>query len=170
VSNNIRRQLTLFLEQKDAETIELVRQEFNPIQFELIKAHVTLCREDEIQNLDNEKLSLLLLSQSEIVIEFGKAARFDNGKGLFIPATTGNGEFQELRRQVLVGVCDNPRNQDPHITLMHPRNSTCTDKIFEQIEKVSLPTKLKFKRISLIEQLEGRQWKILQEFDLNDRT
>jgi hypothetical protein len=170
VSNNIRRQLTLFVEQKDAEAIELVRQEFNPIQFELIKAHVTLCREDEIQNIEQVISNLLHLTQTEFVIKFGKAARFDNGKGLFIPATIGNGEFQELRRQVLVGVCDNPRNQEPHITLMHPRNSMCTNYIFEKIEKVSLPTKLKFKRISLIEQLEGRQWKILQEFDLNDRT
>ena len=52
MTNNIRRQLTLFVEQKDAETIEKVRQEFNPKQFELIKSHVTLCREDEIQNLE----------------------------------------------------------------------------------------------------------------------
>jgi hypothetical protein len=52
VTYNIRRQLTLFVEQKDAEIIERVRQEFNPIQFNLIKSHVTLCREDEIQNLE----------------------------------------------------------------------------------------------------------------------
>lgn len=168
MTSNIRRQLTLFVEQKDAETIEQVRQEFNPIQFELIKSHVTLCREDEIQNLELVISNLLLLTPTEIVIKFVKATRFD--KGLFLPATTDNGQFQELRRQVLVGLCDNPRKQDPHITLMHPRNSTCTDKIFGQIEKVSLPTELKFKRITLIEQEDGRQWKILQEFELRDRT
>lgn len=168
MTNKIRRQLTLFVEQKEAEAIEKVRQEFNPKQFELIKSHVTVCREEEIQNIEQVISNLFFLSLAEIVIEFGKATRFDNGKGLFLPATTDNAEFQELRRQVLVGLTAISRKQEPHITLMHPRNSTCTDKIFGQIEKVSLPTKLKFKRISLIEQEDGGQWKILEEF--KDRT
>ncbi len=169
MTNNIRRQLTLFVNQKDAKTIEQVRQKFNPRQFELIKSHVTLCREDEIQNLAQVITNLSLLTQSEIVIEFGKVTRFDNGKGLLLPATTNNTAFQELRKQVLVGLTDNPRKQEPHITLMHPRNSTCTDNIFGQIEKVSFPTKLKFERISLIEQEIGGQWRVLQEFEFKDR-
>ena len=49
---NNRIQLTLFVDPKEAVTIERVRQEFNPGQFKLIKAHVTLCREDEIQDLE----------------------------------------------------------------------------------------------------------------------
>ena len=49
---NIRRQLTLFVGEKDAITIEQIRQKFNPLQFKLIKSHVTLCREDEIENLE----------------------------------------------------------------------------------------------------------------------
>ena len=76
-------------------------------------------------------------------------------KGLLLPAKTDNTEFQDLRRQILLGLNDNPRKQETHITLMHPRNSTCTDKIFGRIEKIILPTKLKFKRISLIEQKDG---------------
>ena len=87
VTKNIRRQLTLFVNPKDAEPIEKIRQEFNPKQFGLIKSHVTLCREDEIQNLEQLISNLLFLSQTEIVIKFGKAARFDNGKGVFLPAT-----------------------------------------------------------------------------------
>ena len=167
---NIRRQLTLFIDPKDAEPIEQVRQEFNPRQFELIKSHVTLCREDEIQNLEQVISNLHSLTHEEIVIEFGKATRFDNGKGLFLPAKTDYRGFQELRRQVLTGLNDNPRKQEPHITLMHPRNSTCTDDIFQQIERLDLPAQLKFKRISLIEQEDGGQWKILQEFALRKRT
>ena len=169
MTNNIRRQLTLFVEQKDAETIEKVRQEFNPKQFELIKSHVTLCREDEIQNLEQVISNLLLLSQTEIVIEFGNASRFDNGIGVFLPATIDNEDFQKLRRQVLTGLTDNPRKHRPHITLMHPKNSTCTDNIFGQIKKLSLPIKLEFKKISIIEQINGGQWKIIQEFELTDR-
>ena len=168
--NIIRRQLTLFLNQKDAETIEQVRKEFNPRQFELIKSHVTLCREDEIQNLEHVITNLALLTQTEIIIEFGKVVRFDNGKGLLLPATTDNTKFQKLRKQVLGGLINNPGKQEPHITLMHPRNSTCTDKIFKQIEKVSFPTKLEFKRISLIEQENNGQWRVLQEFEFKDST
>lgn len=95
----IRRQLTLFVEQKDAEQIELIRQEFNPRQFEIIKAHVTLCREDEILNLEKVKSNLFFLKQTGLNIEFGKIERFDNGKGLFLPATNNNEEFDDLRRQ-----------------------------------------------------------------------
>ncbi len=163
---DIRRQLTLFVESNDAEIIEQVRLKYNPRQFELIKAHVTLCREDEIQNLEKIISNLLLLSQTEIAIEFAKLARFDNGKGLFLPAAKNNDEFEELRKQVLEGLSRNIRKQEPHITLMHPRNSTCTDNIFTQVEKLIFPTKLKFKRVSLIEQEGGRKWTVLKHFEL----
>ncbi len=170
MTSNIRRQLTLFVEPTDALTIEQTRQEFNLRQFEIIKAHVTLCREDEIENLEQVISNLLFLTQTQqnIFIEFDKVARFDNGKGLFLPATNDNKEFEYLRRQILFGLYDNPRNQKPHITLMHPRNSTCTDRIFEQVEEVNFPTKLEFKRISLIEQENGGQWKTLKDFEFKN--
>ena len=170
VTNNIRRQLTLFVEPKDAETIEQVRQMFNPRQFELIKSHVTLCREDEIQNLDQIITNLNNQSPTEIAIEFGRVTRFDNGKGLLLPATIDSTEFYELRRQVLVGLTENPKKQEPHITLIHPRNAACTDNIFEQINKINLPTKFKFKKVSLIEQINSAEWNVLQEFELLNRA
>ena len=169
MTKNIRRQLTLFVDPKDAKAIEQIRKEYNAIQFDLIKSHVTLCREDEIENLEHVLKNLLLLTQTEISIEFAEAKRFDNGKGLLLPATSDNAEFQELRRQVLVGLSDNPKKQEPHITLMHPRNSTCTDSIFRQLEKIELPKKIKFKRISLIEQQDGGKWDILKNFDLKSK-
>lgn len=165
----IRRQLTLFVDPKDAETIEQVRQKFNPKQFELIKSHVTLCREDEIEHLAQVISNLGGLTSEEIVVEFGKATRFDHGKGLFLPATTNNEGFQELRRQVLMGLNHSVRKHEAHLTLMHPRNSTCTDAIFDQIERLSLPKRLTFKRISLVEQEDGKPWKILQEFALREK-
>lgn len=170
MTSTIRRQLTLFPEPADVLIIEQIRQEFNPIQFELIKAHVTLCREDEIENLEQVLSNLLLLArtQQKIYIEFGKVARFDNGKGLFLPATNDNKQFENLRKQVLTGLIDNPGKQEAHITLMHPRNSTCTDHIFELVEKINLPAKLEFKQISLIEQENGGQWKILKNFELQN--
>lgn len=170
MTKNIRRQLTLFVDPKDAEIIEQVRQELNPRQFRLIKSHVTLCREDEIENLEQVISNLHSLTQKEIFIAFGEATRFDNGKGLLLPAITDNIDFQDLRRQVLIGLNGNPRKHEAHITLMHPRNSTCTDAIFHHIKRLSLPKKLSFKKISLIEQEDGGQWNILQEFELRKRT
>ena len=170
MTNNIRRQLTLFVAQKDAETIEAIRQTFNPRQYALIKYHVTLCREDEIQDIDQVISNLATQSLTNISIEFGEPIRFANGKGVLLPALINNAPFYELRRQVLLGLTDNPKKQEPHITLMHPRNSTCTDIIFEQIQKIQLPTILEFKKVSLIEQCNDREWIVLQEFELLDRT
>lgn len=170
MTSNNRRQLTLFVDPSDAVTIEQTRQKFNPRQFEIIKAHVTLCREDEIENLEQVISNLFLLTQTQqnIFIEFGKVARFDNGKGLFLPATNDKKEFENLRSKALFRLYDNPRNQEPHITLMHPRNSTCTDDIFRQIEKQNFPTKLEFKIISLIEQENGGQWRTLKDFEFKN--
>ena len=93
MNKNIRRQLTLFVDPKDAEPIEQIRQEFNPRQFELIKSHITLCREDEIENLEQVISNLFSLTKTEIVIQFGKVARFDDGKGLFL----GRGHARRTR-------------------------------------------------------------------------
>ncbi|MEP7232292.1 MAG: 2'-5' RNA ligase family protein [Ginsengibacter sp.] len=162
--NNTRRQLTLFVEEKDAENIERVRKEFNLKQSELIKSHVTLCREDEIENLEQVIANLSDLTEIDISIDFGRITRFSNGKGVLLPAQGDNIEFHELRKKILHGLTVNPRMHEPHITLMHPRNSTCTDDIFRQIKEISLPEKLKFKVISLIEQREGGAWNVLQKF------
>jgi hypothetical protein len=170
VENNIRRQLTLFIEPNDAYPIERIRQQFNPRQSELIKCHVTLCREEEIDKLEQVITNLSRLTRTEIVIEFGEAVRFDNGKGLLLPGKGDNTGFQDLRRQILCGIITNPRILEPHITLMHPRNSTCTDNIYSLIEKVKLPSKFEFKKVSLIEQQEGEKWRTIQGFKLTNRT
>lgn len=161
---NTRRQLTLFVDEKDAKNIERVRKEFNPKQSELIKGHVTLFREDEIENLEQIIVNLSDLTEIAISIDFGRVTRFSNGNGVLLPTIGDNIEFHALRKRILHRLTDNPRMHEPHITLMHPRNSTCTDDIFRQIEEISLPTKLIFKKISLIEQREGVAWNVLQEF------
>ncbi len=164
MANNIRRQLTLFVENEDAVSIEEIRKRYNPKQFELIPCHVTLCREDEIENLEQVKLNLSVLNHAPIKINFGKPTRFEDEKGVLLPAISDNTLFQALRKKNLWGIIDMPRIQEPHITLMHPRNSTCTDNIFEEMEKMDLPTAIVFKTISLIEQKDGGKWNLLQNF------
>ena len=163
--NETRKQLTLFIEESN-ENIEKIRAEFNPEQFDLIPAHVTLCREDEIEPVKKiiDRIKSINLKKP-IRIEFKGAERFADGNGVLIPAKTENSEFIELRETIL-GRNKNLKEQFPHITLMHPRNSKCNDEIFEEILNRDLPTELEFKKISLIEQNNGGKWKILTEFNI----
>ena len=154
----VRHQLTLFVDKDDANHIESIRAKFNPIQHNLISCHVTLCREDEITNLEKVLENLRSLKWQPITIQFDQVIRFENGKGVLLPGAINNNEFHQLRQKVLQGLVNPVRQHLPHITLMHPRNSTCTDEIFEIIRKVNLPVSLRFKTISLIGQIDGGQW------------
>lgn len=165
--SNKRIQLTLFACEQEAEAIEKIRRKFNPAQYALIRSHVTLCREDELESIETAMQTLARLNHPCILIDFAPAKRFAEGKGLLIPARADNLQFQQLRAVVLQDINSHPRIHEPHITLIHPRNGTCTDAIFEQIKMISLPVKLLFKKIALIEQEEGGKWNILKTVDLN---
>ncbi|HAK11694.1 MAG TPA: hypothetical protein DCO78_06680 [Chitinophagaceae bacterium] len=167
MNQQIRRQLTLFVNPTDAQEIEAVRKRFNPIQQELIACHVTLCREDELENLDAIIANLKKLEVPAISISFGRVIRFDNGKGVMLPDLGDNESFHQLRTKILTGVVETIRRPEPHITLMHPRNSSCTDAIFSIIQAVSFPTRLIFHEISLIVQINGGQWRIVEKYLLN---
>ena len=167
MNSHTRKQLTLFVSSEDAIEIENIRRTFNPIQFGLIESHVTLCREDEIENLEAVMYNLEHIDSARITINFGEVSRFSDGKGVFIPASGNNEEFNRLRAKVLFHL-SRIRFHEPHITLMHPRNSTCTDDIFESIKRVNLPVTLSFDKISLVEQANGKPWRILKSFRLRD--
>lgn len=159
-----RRQLTLFIPGQN-EAIEKIRAEFNPEQYDLISAHVTLCREDEIEQIEKVIENIKSISLDKPVrIKFNPPERFENGKGVYIPAKRDNPDFYELRKAILNGLNEFPGKPLPHITLMHPRNSTCTDLIFERIKKYEFPTELIFDTISLIEQHNGGPWIIIEQF------
>ncbi len=166
MDRNIRRQLTLFVDKKDAQEIENIRKRFNPKQYHLIESHVTLCREDEIENISIVLANLQKLDSSKISIQFGQVTRFDNGKGVFISTTGNNEEFHQLRLKILTGLNITVRRHEPHITLMHPKNSICTDEIFEAIQRICLPISLSLETISLIEQINGGQWQTLETYKL----
>ena len=163
-----RLQLTLFIDADESQLIEKIREKFNPEQSKLIKAHVTLCREDELEQIEKVISSLEKLDVGHITIDIGNVIRFSDGAGVLIPAISDNQQFYQLRETVLQGLIEQPRKQEAHITLMHPRNSTCTDAIFEQIEKIQFPNKIEFRKISLIEQGIGKKWNVLREFALKN--
>ena len=167
--NTIRRQLTLFIDEPSG-SIEKIRAEFNPIQYQLIPAHVTLCREDEIEPIDKtiKRIESIVLKKP-IGITFGKAKRFANGNGVYMNSIDNNNDFNNLRKLIL-GQSELEKTQIPHITLMHPRNSTCTNDLFEKIGNYKLPTELSFAKISLIQQINGGKWSVLQEFNIVKNT
>ena len=156
-------QLTLFVAENDAIVIEQLRRRFNPEQFNLIGAHVTLCREDELGTTEMVMQQMAALKAGCITVDFGPPERFSDGNGVLMPAIGANHPFQDLRKAVLGG---EPRRHEPHITLMHPRNSTCTDAIFAQIIRAALPTQITFGSVSLIEQEDGGVWKVLEAIEL----
>lgn len=52
------------------------------------------------------------------------------------------------------------------LTLIHPRNSTCTDEIYNAICKFDFPARILFRNIDIIEQIQGGPWEVLQTFPL----
>lgn len=159
-------QLTLFINENESGSIEKIRKKFNPEQYQLIKSHATLCRENELESIDVIIQTLMNFNHPPIIINFGNIEKFSDGKGVFLSAIGDNKPFHELRNNILKNVIKNPENNEPHITLMHPRNSVCTNEIFEEIDKIKMPDQLEFRTICLIEQEEEKKWKILQEFEL----
>jgi len=170
---NKRIQLTLFVNEAQSLSIEEIRKKYNPVQYELIKSHVTLCRENEIENIDKtiQILEWLNTTSIEIEIEFGNVVRFAGNKGVLIPAAENNESFYQLRRKILYNKNEEIiYNPEPHITIMHPRNSTCTDEIFEQIKRINFPKKLLFDKISLIEKQNESKWEIIHEVKFNNNN
>lgn len=164
MKSQTRQQLTLFLP-NDQFAIETIRKKFNPIQQSLIAAHVTLCREDEIDPFEKIVDNLTSLpSIGSIKIFFNTVARFEDGKGVWLPGATNNDAFHNLRRAILRGHISSPRHLTPHLTLMHPRNSTCTEDIFAQIKNYTLPTVLSFDSVSLIRQEGNELWQTIDQF------
>ncbi|MDW3650010.1 MAG: 2'-5' RNA ligase family protein [Bacteroidia bacterium] len=165
-----RKQLTLFLDEVEAQSIESIRQRFNPQQYKLIKSHITLCREDEIEKLEEVLKKLDSLRAESFELQTDGLRRFSEGKGLLIAIQDEDRKFQKLREMILQKGDTKPREHKAHITLMHPRNSTCNDKIFQEIRSIEIPKILRFSSISLIEQEMGKEWVPLKTFLLNDTS
>jgi hypothetical protein len=164
---SLRRQLTMFVPYPNAGIIEQVRRQYNPVQSALIVAHVTLCREDELLDINQVRNNLGHISHTPVTIHFGSPERFGkNGEGSLLPALEPYTSFQQLRATALESVIGYPRLHQPHITLMHPRNSVCTDELFARILGFDFPQKISFDSLSLIEQKGQQPWHVLETYKL----
>ncbi len=133
--------------------IELMRNRFNPAQSRLIPAHVTLCREDEITDWNALQQKLNSLTPLVLTLGFGAPVRNDNF--VYLPVCEGLDRFHKLRCFLL---SDDPRWHNPHVTVIHPRNGTCTHEAFAEIQRRIQPFQYTFRRVMLIEQENGGVW------------
>ncbi len=94
--NKTRTQLTMFLDHYYSAEIECVRKKYDPVQYKLIISHVTLCREDEIEDLTRIKLNLSLLDLVYLTINFDQLIRFADQKGVMMVSEFNNQKFHHL--------------------------------------------------------------------------
>ncbi len=158
-----RQQLSLYVPFHKKPIIEFVRSSYNPAQSDLIPAHVTLCRNNEIKNWNTIQDKLEQIENISINLKIQTPLRFENN-GVYLPCIDFQNDFQNLRNEILKDLIDDVPIAKPHITLMHPRNSVCTDKKFEEILNFQYPDEIEFHSIHLIQQYKDEAWQILQTF------
>lgn len=160
-SISIRRQVTLFL--NDSPTaVEYCRRTYNPVQASLIAAHVTLCREDEIADWKAFENRVATLDLNSLRLKFGEPVR--DGDLVLLPVITGADKYNSLRDLVLSGTGVQARQQNAHVTIIHPRNGKCTDEVFAEIRQRLEPFESTFTELSLIEQQVDGPWKTLSRY------
>lgn len=153
----LRRQFSLYVPDDVAAPIENVRRVLDPVQHALIPAHVTLCRDEEV-----EGASLAALASSPpLTLVFGRAVSFD-GHGILLPCVNGGERFTQLRARLLGP--DPIGHQSPHITLAHPRNPRASANSLELA--LTLPPELvvTFSGACLIEQAPNEPWRVLDRY------
>jgi 2'-5' RNA ligase len=156
MNRNSRRQATLYLPGSNRDAVDLLRSRFNPLQAQLIRAHVTLCREDEVENWEHLASRLKVLGPIEVPLQFGTPLR--SGDSVYLPASGSTESFDSLRAALLNKGDVQPRKLTPHITIIHPRNGECDDEKFREICRSIEPFSIVFREVTLIEQINGGAW------------
>jgi 2'-5' RNA ligase superfamily len=163
-----RKQLSMYVPSPDGIQLELVREALDPVQAGLIPAHVTLCREDEIDQLSTSEIEATLRSSAlrPVTLCFGRPVIFQ-GHGVLLPCVAGEQAFHQLRTHVLGTTAI--RRHAPHITLAHPRNPPSSKSSLA--DAMGLPDNLSytFAKIAYIEQIGAAPWRVLQGFTLRWR-
>lgn len=160
--SNTRRQATLYLPADQSAPIESLRERFNTIQAAIIRSHVTLCREDEIENWGDLTARLEKFGPIEVSLRFETPVR--EGNSVLIPASGTTTSFDALRAALLSKNDVIPRKLSPHITIVHPRNGKCDENQFEEICRSITPFSITFRTVTFIEQINGGAWRDLAAF------
>lgn len=164
-----RRQLTLFVSPPLGPRLDTLRRVLDPVQAALIAAHVTLCREDELEGTDLPSLFSRVESwvAGPINLSFGKPTRFHD-HGVLLPCEHGSGEFRRLRQWMLQD--HNAREHGAHITLAHPRNPRSAGNTDAALATGPQALEIQFASVALIEQRASEPWKLIREATLGCRA
>ena len=153
-------QLSLFVPPLIADRLEQVRELLDPVQAQLIPAHVTLCREDELQDIDFADLGAIVASSGAgaIRLKFGGPEVFQ-GHGVLLPCIEGEEEFHEVRCRLLG--YRSVRRHAPHITLAHPRNPRSPQNSVANHLAVQAGLVITFAEVQHIRQEASMPWRVL---------
>lgn len=164
-ANRVRQQLTLFVPPSHRQRFENVRRTLDPVQTRLIAAHVTLCREDELDQtaLATVDARLRERAPAAITLTFGAPERFGD-HGILLPCLAGEDAYHELRCAVL-GSAEAGRRR-PHITLAHPRNPRGAGNQSSNWPAHLAGTSVIFDTASLIRQVGGQPWEHVTSYGL----
>lgn len=156
-TEHVRRQLTLFVPHGLAAAIEGVRRRVDPVQSGLIAAHVTLCREDELEALSMLELRrrLVRAASGPLTLVFGPPTPFES-HGMLLPCIDGAEEFQALRRTILDTTAI--RAPSAHLTLAHPRNPRAPENVGSAYAALPATITITFDAVALIEQRAAQPW------------
>jgi len=162
---NSRIQLTLFVAGPVAERIEAYRASLDPVQSRLIPAHVTLCREDELDGLSVAVLQERLSKPQArpLTLAFGAPEPFST-HGILLPCISGDDEFHALRQLALGSVP--ARRPSPHLTLAHPRNPRAEGNDLAAVASLRDGLTIRFESVCRIRQEGMSPWRVTERFDL----
>ena len=159
----VRRQLSMYVPSDSAKAIEDVRALVDPIQHSLIPAHVTLCREDELSDFSAIQSRLENIPCTPIALTFGRPVAFF-AHGLLLPCIAGEPQFRCLREYILG--TQNIKDQKPHLTLAHPRNSKSPGNSLDHALRLPATLQLILPTICLIAQEDAKPWQVLRVYEL----
>ena len=160
-----RTQLSLYVPAGAGGELEAARRLLDPVQSQLIPAHVTLCRQDELAGISAAQLGQRLGDPrpKPLRLQFGRPERFD-GHGVLLRCIGGAQAFQRLRVQLLGGAgIDVPA---PHITLAHPRNPKSAGNCDATTDCLPAVQAITFAAVCLIEQHGAAPWNVVRRFAL----
>jgi hypothetical protein len=156
-------QLSLYLPSVPGAHLDALRRVLDPVQAALIPAHVTLCREDELDGLAPAVIGERLRAAAPLTLAFGRATTFD-GHGLMLPCEAGAAAYHALRARVLEG---RPvREAAPHVTLAHPRNPRASGNDPRLVASLPVPLAVTFTDARLVRSEHGGPWHVLATFPL----
>lgn len=161
----VRRQLSLFVPGPIAAALDATRVILDPVQHGLIPAHVTACRDEEMQALLGSELERAIDAAcfGPVTLVFGRAIPFDD-HGILLPCISGEEALAAFRARFLD--TPQPRREAPHITLAHPRNPKSMGNDLAVALNLPAQIEITFPEVSLIEQRKGERWQVLRRFRL----